>query len=142
MTRPRYLSTGVLSRHAARRVLGPYQGLLYRSVIHGWAGWEKFGLSAPDVRAETGSLTRASVMSDLMSREAVRLFKSVRGVDVSEPYGRAALCFAGPDRGQTARSSGLRPLNRIEWSTSAWIRSRAAPRRKSPEPTGRLPLLT
>src|SRR6266511_2635 len=52
--------------------------------------------------------------------------------------GPAALCFAGPDRGPTAPSSWPQPLNRIEWSMSAWIRSRAAPRRKSPEPTGRL----
>jgi hypothetical protein len=97
MTKPRYLPSGVLSRQAARRVLRPYQGLLGRVVMHAWDGWETLGRTAPAVRAETGNLTRASVMSDLMTREALRLFKPIRSVDVNEPYGRAALWFGQGD---------------------------------------------
>jgi hypothetical protein len=97
VAQPRYTRDGVLTRHAARRILRPYTKLLGITVFDAWQTWNQLGEAAPAIRLQMGRAARAMNVSDFINDEIRRRFAKVGGCAVTTEYGRHVLSFAGGD---------------------------------------------
>lgn len=97
MAHARYTPEGILTRHAAKRILRPYGKLLGVVVFEAWETWKTLGAAAPAVRLQLGRAARAMNVSDFIKDRIVDRFAQVRGCVVTSEYGRPVLGFGGGD---------------------------------------------